>query len=297
MIKNRFYNIGGMEVLVNFHASLFFAESPHGSKGFQKEQASFQWQIDFKEVPCIDASKFQILFEGNSHFQEEIPYKWFVIKEKLQKGLFVELENHEGIKRTLSYVNITEKSIVVYVEKCIVDDLYLDPFFHPLGILHLIEMARVENAFLLHASGINDKGAGYVFSAVSGTGKSTMAKLWHDQGANIVNDDRLLIRVSEDGKVQFYNTPMPYYKSVPSGVELSKFFLIKQSIDNYIKPLSVLEGALKILGNCMQHQYDKKQVSGLLDLLERAVSICPAYELGFKPDSDVVDLIRSHFGK
>ena len=76
------------------------------------------------------------------------------------------------------------------------------------------------------------------------------------------NDDRLLIRVSEDGKVQFYNTQMPYYKSVPSGVELSKFFLIKQSIDNYIKPLSVLEGALKILGNCMQHQYDKKQVSG-----------------------------------
>ena len=39
------------------------------------------------------------------------------------------------------------------------------------------------------------------------------------------------------------------------------------------------------------------RVSGLLDLLERAVSICPAYELGFKPDSDVVDLIRSHFGK
>jgi len=48
---------------------------------------------------------------------------------------------------------------------------------------------------MIHASGVNNAGHGYIFSGVSGKGKSTMAKLWDNSGARVIHDDRLILRI------------------------------------------------------------------------------------------------------
>lgn len=63
--------------------------------------------------------------------------------------------------------------------------------------------------FMLHASAIVVDNKAYLFSAPSGTGKSTHTKLWQEcfgDKAIIINDDKPAIRI-EEGKCFAYGTP------------------------------------------------------------------------------------------
>jgi serine kinase of HPr protein (carbohydrate metabolism regulator) len=56
------------------------------------------------------------------------------------------------------------------------------------------------DTFLFHGSAIAVDGVGYLFTAKSGTGKSTHARLWREllgARAVMVNDDKPLLRVTE----------------------------------------------------------------------------------------------------
>lgn len=64
-------------------------------------------------------------------------------------------------------------------------------------------------AFLLHGSGIAYNGEGIIFSAISGTGKSTFSASWKRCFADeveYVNDDKPFVRI-QDGKVYLCGSP------------------------------------------------------------------------------------------
>ena len=63
--------------------------------------------------------------------------------------------------------------------------------------------------FLMHASVIEVNGYAYAFSAPSGTGKSTHTALWlkNIEGARVLNGDKPLMRVNDDGTVTAFGTP------------------------------------------------------------------------------------------
>ena len=67
---------------------------------------------------------------------------------------------------------------------------------------------------MIHASGVNHSGHGYLFSGTSGSGKTTMAKLWDKAGARVIHDDRLIIR-NIAGSYKMYNTPI-YMNDIPT---------------------------------------------------------------------------------
>ena len=53
-------------------------------------------------------------------------------------------------------------------------------------------------------------GEAYIFTAVSGTGKSTHAMLWREvfgERVRMINDDKPLIRITPEGKAVVYGTP------------------------------------------------------------------------------------------
>ncbi|MBS2211145.1 hypothetical protein KEM09_07020 [Carboxylicivirga mesophila] len=295
--KTQQYTIGGIRFTVNLLCPLFDFDPMGGSSNFSSVQPTSlnEWTINIRLTEKINHREINHIFTGADKFDTEIPYKWSVIRNSEDEGIFVEFENHQYIKEALANISIQRKEIGIDICAQHLQAFSFDPFFHPLGILLLQYIIHQYGGFVIHASTVEYKDKGYLFSAVSGTGKSTMAELWRQQGATIINDDRLIILPDKEGFVT-YNTPMPYYQDNYKSVRLHKTFLISQSPHNYIKKLPAIKGTMGLLSNCMQFQYDEQQVQSRLDALLTIAESCGVYECGFKPDNEIVNLILQKLG-
>ena len=74
---------------------------------------------------------------------------------------------------------------------------------------HICERISAYNVFLMHSSVIEVNGYAYAFTAKSGVGKSTHTALWlkHIPGARVLNGDKPLYRLEEDGSFTVFGTP------------------------------------------------------------------------------------------
>lgn len=294
--KAKQYTIGGIRIKTNFLCPLFDFDLKGGSSDFQdNQQEAPEWTFNYHITNDINQFGWQHQFKGPEQFEEDLPYKWSVVLINNLDGILVEFDNHPDFTSAINMIDTDKKEVNICLQAKHQNKIVFDPFIHPLGILTLKVIVHHYGGFVIHASTVNYKGKGYLFSAVSGTGKSTMAKIWQEYGATIINDDRLIIRPGKSGYMA-YNTPMPYYRDKNKNVKLHKAFLIKQSPRNFINKMPVLKGALGLLGNCMQFQYDKNQVQNRLDALLDISNQCGVYECGFKPDKEIVDLILSEIG-
>lgn len=73
----------------------------------------------------------------------------------------------------------------------------------------ILEKLLYKNIILLHGSTVAVDGYAYLFTAPSGTGKSTHVRLWIENFKNravIVNDDKPLIKLGEN-EIKVYGTP------------------------------------------------------------------------------------------
>ncbi|MCL2073720.1 MAG: hypothetical protein FWH18_07360 [Marinilabiliaceae bacterium] len=231
-------------------------------------------------------------FLGHSLDDAQIPYEWKIYK--INDNLFIHIDffENETIKEVLAVLNFSEKTILVeLLPRSLTTKIKIDPFFHPLGSLLMVYLSHYSSGFLIHASGVSDNGNGYVFSGVSGKGKSTISQLWKQQGATVLNDDRLWIQ-KVDNEWKIFNTPMAYYSQEPKMATISKIFLITHSPENYVNNISGTTGALRVMSNCIQHLFDKKITDSHLDTLLEISEQIPIYKLGFKPTFEVVDFVR-----
>ncbi len=130
------------------------------------------------------------------------------------------------------------------------------------------------NTLVVHGSCIAIDGMGCIFTAQSGTGKSTHASLWRRVFGNrvtMVNDDKPFIRVEEDG-VTAYGSPWDgkHHFSTNIAVPLKAICLLSRSKTNCIRPISP-EEAFPVLFYEQVHQPEgvetMEKVATLLELL------------------------------
>ncbi len=106
-------------------------------------------------------------------------------------------------------------------------------------------------AFLLHGSAVAVEGACYVFTARSGTGKSTHTRLWREllgERAVMVNDDKPLVRVTERGTL-IYGTPWDgkHRLSCNISVPLRAICILERGEENQIREIDMDEMLPKLL--------------------------------------------------
>jgi len=169
----------------------------------------------------------------------------------------------------------------------------LNPLAYPMGPQLIYHLALHRNAIMIHASGVILNNKGLIFSGFSGIGKSTMAGLWQTNGYELINDDRLLLRVI-DGRCHVFNTPMPYADSPKSNI-LNHAFLLKQHPENYLAALHGINKLTRIMAYCIQHHYNKEHVQIIMNTMHAIVSDITIHELGFFPDNKVVNLLKNEF--
>ena len=148
---------------------------------------------------------------------------------------------------------------------------------------------------MIHASGVNHGGKGYLFTGISGKGKSTMAMLWDTYGAQVIHDDRMIIRKKGDGYIMF-NTPV-YDNDYPLESPLGKIFVIEHGTENSMIPLKEAASVSQVMANCIQHTWDTSIIGNLLGSVAQMCRIVPSYKLLFKPGRSAIDYILNEDGQ
>lgn len=145
------------------------------------------------------------------------------------------------------------------------------------------------DAFILHASYIIRDGAAILFTAPSGTGKSTQARLWQEErGAEIVNGDRVLITRREG---TFYANGI--YVCGTSGIcrnrtaPIAAVVLLEQGEENEECKLPPIKLFLRILCECSYDMHQLPQYEKVTELLSELISTLPTlcYRCKKSPDS------------
>jgi hypothetical protein len=172
------------------------------------------------------------------------------------------------------------------------DEKEIDPFEYPLDGLILYYLTVIHGDIMIHASGVNNLGHGYLFSGISGKGKTTMADLWKDSGAKVIHDDRLIIRDTGSGYIM-YNTPV-YDHDEPLQSPLNKIFIIEHGSENLLVPIKEASAVSLVMANCIQHNWGHEIVSKLLGSASIMCGIIPVFKLSFIPDRSVIDHILEY---
>lgn len=147
---------------------------------------------------------------------------------------------------------------------------------------------------LLHASFIRWQGKGILFSAPSGTGKSTQADLWVKyENAEILNGDRAGLR-RLDGRWTSFGLPLAgsscIYRNENAPVEA--VIALRQGKENRIRRLGPAEAFRFLYPEITVHQWDKQFVEKTSGLLLELLQDVPVYLLECRPDREAVQLLR-----
>lgn len=144
------------------------------------------------------------------------------------------------------------------------------------------ELVR-HGGFFLHASAAALDGKAYLFSADSGTGKSTHTRLWTErfgvQRCFIINDDKpALIR----GKNGFYacGTPFSGKHDISRNVMIpvQALCFLEQAKENTIEKIGSKEATRRIFTQIMRTS-DRTVMEALLTMLDEFLTSVPVYLL------------------
>jgi len=172
-------------------------------------------------------------------------------------------------------------------------DNICEPLEYPLDEVLMVNLLAAGRGIMAHGCGMKMGGDGLLFVGVSGSGKSTMAKIAMKAAqAKILNDDRTVIR--KMGSEYFiYGTPWhgEIDECCPDHAPLKKLFFIKHAKDNKIRKLSPADAVSRFISCSFPPFWSDKGMEFTLQFLSELVSDIPAYELGFLPDERVLELI------
>lgn len=243
----------------------------------------FRFDLNF-EIKVEDAlSPFLCIDKKETDVNIKVIYDKNIVvtppEEKIGEDLLLEYYQEKGQLLCLAkggtgkYLSSTVcDSSFEFLECCIC----INPAaFKTLGnILRFLPMCMIlqqKNILFFHASQIETCGKGILFSAPSGTGKTTQAKLWKKyRNARIICNDRTLIR-----ECSTYGYPVDGSEPVGSGeiLPLGAVICLEQAESNEIRRLRPKEALQRLLPEmviCSWHpQMKVLAIEQLLLLMEK----------------------------
>jgi hypothetical protein len=162
-----------------------------------------------------------------------------------------------------------------------------------LRIVHTLLLAR-KGGFLVHASSAIRNGRAFLFSGVSGAGKTTMARL-APPDVTLLTDEISYVTPQED---RYFASGTPFYGELarPGANErapIHALYLLAKGKENRIESIDDPAKAVRrLLGNVLFFARDPELVKLVFDTAIDFVSRVPVRVLTFQPDQRVWDLIE-----
>ena len=163
----------------------------------------------------------------------------------------------------------------------------------PVGYLETVCMYRKlalemlkHDVFIMHASVLEVDGEGYAFLAPSGTGKTTQTRLWLEHfgdRARVVNGDKPLIRVEQDGegwKFIAYGTPWNGKEGMGcnASVKLKALYMLERAPEPECVPAPEAYSIDRLFRQMLMPE-KQEQMEMLLSMADRLIESLPVYIL------------------
>ena len=169
-----------------------------------------------------------------------------------------------------------------------------DGFLETLAVYRgIAEKLPEYDGFLIHGSCVAVDGGAYLFTAKSGTGKSTHTRLWREllgERARMVNDDKPLIRMTQNEAVA-YGTPWDgkHHLSQNTAVPLRAVCVLERAGENYIHQITPSQ-ALPMLLQQIYRPMNEDSMRRTLQLIDRLTECVKLYRLGCNMDISAAEL-------
>ena len=241
------------------------------------EETRPQWKMA-TAVDELPPYYYGYLFEGKTIYEylmtREVRAGYFVMNEDYTEGEYYPCPRMGG-RITLFQVNTS---------------LMIQYTFATAGL----------GTLLLHASVTRYEGRGNLFFGVSGTGKSTHSRLWHEfvPESDLMNDDNPVIRL-EDGVFRVYGSPWSgktlCYRNVVAPV--NALVRLEQYPENRITRLEPLQAYASVIAAVSTIRWNHDIMSLLVPTIERVAMTVPCYQLRCRPDEEAVRVCKEAITK
>jgi hypothetical protein len=149
------------------------------------------------------------------------------------------------------------------------------------------------NGLIFHSSGIIYSGHGLLFVGRSGTGKTTIVRLF-PKVSKLLSEDRVIVR-NTGPQHQIFGTWFHDFSvdTVPGPAPLRAIFMLNQSGENKIKKIDKTSHAVELLAPCLVKPIETKEWwKKSLDTMEKLAGSVPIYQLFFDKSGDIVGIIE-----
>ena len=158
----------------------------------------------------------------------------------------------------------------------------------------IFRMLAEHGGVVLHSSYIiTQRGEALLFSAPSGTGKSTQAELWRSYaGAKVINGDRALVKAQNGVTANgiFFSGTSGICENVTAPIRA--IVLLRQSFANELKKVSGKEAFMRLLPQCSYYPKEEENLKLVTGILAEIISAVPIYDFGCVPEKSAVTALN-----
>lgn len=174
-----------------------------------------------------------------------------------------------------------------------------------LGLSLLVFRLLAHGGLVLHGTAAALDGRGILCLGVSGSGKSTLARLLDPAGAQVLSDERPVLRrwpgpaaeaapTPGDTAFRVYGSPWPSSADIARNAwaPLARLYFLEHGAKDRLTPLSPRDAFNRLIHVATIPWHDPALFDPCLETVETLLQSVPCAVLAFRPTADVIDLLR-----
>jgi hypothetical protein len=189
---------------------------------------------------------------------------------------------------------------IYYPDTLLNDGVLESPIRYPLGREIAMYRGLSLGGIMLHGGAVSYNDNAVLYTGPSESGKSTMSRCLRDSKYNfsMMSDERPIISLI-DGKYHACGTPWPSSENIVGDytAPLKSIMFLVQSPENRLVPISRKVAFERIMKMICIPWFDKSLVFDFINIIDKVLDDVELFEVHFKPDTDIADLISEHLAK
>ncbi len=290
MVK-QFFSIGALKMSLEYYPEEQDISTEKALESFSdrtSEDVDISFRLDNNTpLPSLDVCRQ--IFTSNPRGL------WTIFEDATASHYLISLQNVERERTPYRIIKVDRefREFLIYAGPGGRRSLF--PLEYPLAELAVSGHLSINKiGIILHSACISWKGRGFLFSGVSGSGKSTISEIWRKEDeAKVLTDERVIIR---DCNKDLWAYGTPWHGTaeihINTGIPVENIFFIRHGKVNSVARISTMDAANRLITRCFPAFWQREGVEFALDYCARIARLKRCFDFQFVPDKSATDFLK-----